>query len=246
MKNLVIIAAGKTSEHQKWSQNHLDHGFDLCILNYSEGFTFNDKNTLSARYLSTKAGMKFKLIAEFYENNPDAINDYEYVFMMDDDIETNPSEIQKFFEVCEQDQFDLAQPGLSLTSTYTYLPTRKIKGAKYHLTNMVEIMMPCFSKRLLKETLVDIKAAKNGIGWGLEGVWNKKFHTSNGTSKFGGKIGVIDCVEFGHYRSLGGTESKIYEKFGSPWEALAEQEARVGFKWSNMPFITESIKWNNL
>jgi hypothetical protein len=245
MKNLVIIPAGKTSEHQKWTQDHRDHEFDLCLLNYGMPDGFGDINSKNAKYVINKSGMKFKLLSSFIQDNLSVVDDYDRILLMDDDITTSPIEIEKFFRICEENNFDLAQPGLIKGSTYTFIPTLRIGNAKYHLTNMVEIMMPCFSKRLFKETFEDIEFSKYGHGWGLEGIWNKKFHIGNGFTKFGGKIGVIDDVEFGHFRSLGGGDTKIYEKFGSPWEELREQENRIGFKWSEMNFTTYSIEWKD-
>jgi len=245
MKNLVIIPAGKNSEHQKWEQDHRDHGFDLCIMNYATPFVFSDRNSQNAKFVMNENGMKFKLMTKFIDQNPSVVEDYDYVLLMDDDISTSPIEIEKLFDVCRSENFDLSQAGLCSGSTYTFMPTVKVKNAKYHLTNMVEIMMPCFSKRRFKETIEDIRNSKYGHGWGLEGVWNKKFHVGNGASKFGGKIGVIDCVNFCHLRPLGGGDTKIYEKFGSPWDELKEQEVRVGFKWAEMNFTTYSIEWTD-
>jgi len=244
MKNLVIIPAGKTSEHQKWTEDHRDYGFDLCIQNFTKDFEFTDRNSTVAKYNIRKSGMKWGLAAEFLDNHPEW-KDYDYILFMDDDLETTPSDIQKFFRICSEESFDLAQPGLCEGSTFTFYPTKKIPNAKYHLTNMVEIMVTCISKRMLLETLEDIRSSTNGIGWGLEGVWNIRFHVGNGKSKFSGKIGVVDDVNFCHKRPLGGTDSKIYELFGSPWKALADQEQRMGFKWSEMNFTTYSIEWKD-
>lgn len=240
--NLVFIPAGKTSEHQKWSELHLDYGFDLCLVNFTRDHEFSDINSKSAKFQYRSEGMKFELISKFFDDHPDW-NQYDRVLMMDDDIETTPSNIQRFFDICREENFDLAQPSLSNGSTFTFHPTLKIPNSKYHLTNMVEIMMPCLSKRLLEQTIEDIRECPNGIGWGLEGVWNTRFHQGEGMSVFGGKIGVVDDVEFYHRRPLGGGESKIYEKFGSPRDALAHQERRVGFDWSSMRFITHSVRW---
>lgn len=240
---LLIIPCGKNSTHTTWVQNHADHGFDLCLLNYS-GQEFEDTNSKSAKFVVPCSGMKWKLISAFYSANPNVIDQYDYVMMMDDDIETTPSEIKKFFDVCHTQGFDLAQPGLGSGSNYTYPSTSKIDGAIYHNTSTVEIMTPCFSKRVLKETLEDIHSCSIGFGWGLEGVWIRKFLSYGGGSVFGGKIGVIDCVDFYHRRPVGGQDSKIYERFGSPVIELHEQERKYGFSWDMWMFQTISVVLN--
>ena len=60
--NLVIVPAGTTSEHQKWSELHLDCGFDLCLLNFTKDYEFTHINSKSARFQYRSEGIKFKLI----------------------------------------------------------------------------------------------------------------------------------------------------------------------------------------
>lgn len=240
---LLIVPCGKTSTHLDWKEQHTDCGFDLCLLNYSNE-EFTDKNSKSAKFVFPCSGMKWKLISKLYLENPQLIDQYDYVMMMDDDIETSPSEIKKFFDVCHRYEFDLAQPGLGVGSNYTYPSTAKISNAIYHETTTVEIMTPCFSKRVLKQTIDDIHSCSVGLGWGLEGVWICKFLSRNGGSVFGGKIGVIDCVDFYHRRPVGGKESKIYERFGSPLIELHYHERKYGFSWGMDMFRTISVVSN--
>lgn len=237
--NLVIIPCGNKSTHQYWKQQHNFFDFDLCLINFSD-YEYTDSNSNSAKFSIKQKGMKWKLVSDFYKNNESAL-EYQYHLIMDDDIDTEPDQIQKLFDVCKCYNLDLSQPGFDEKSHLTYPSTKKIKDSILHTTNMVEIMAPCFSNRLLQETLDDFYYSKNGHGYGLEGVWNVKFHTERGKSKFGGYIGVVDCVQFGHYRPVGGIESKIYELYGCPWEAMAIHEQRLGFKWSDMQFTTYDI-----
>lgn len=243
MQNLVIIPAGKASLHQQWRERHQPYGFDLCLLNYAPEHQFEDLNSLNARYHQRAEGMKFKLVSAFYQQHPDALEQYRYTLLMDDDIQTSPAELQKFFEVVAEYDFDLCQPALSEGSYFSYFPTQQIRGALYHTTNTVEVMMPCFSRRLLRESLGDLEACKQGYGWGLEAVWERKFHRGVGQSKFGGQIGVIDCVEFGHFRPVGGHTSGIYELFGPPLEDWKIYREQLQEDPGNVKFVCYDIVW---
>jgi hypothetical protein len=240
MNNLLIIPAGKKSEYIKWNSDLSHVNFDLCILNYEKNYTFDDITSKNAKFLLNKQGMKWKIISSLYKEMPELLENYEYTMMMDDDIETTPSNINKFFNIIKKENFDLSQPALSEGSTFSYPETLKI-NCYYHITNMVEIMMPCFSKRYLKLALDDINNCITGIGWGLEGAWTKKYHAGYGRTIFGGNIGIIDCVDFFHKRPVGGFDSKIYEKYGDPNISLKHQEKLNNFKWSEMKFTTYTI-----
>lgn len=239
-KNLLIIPAGKNSEHIKWNNNLSEVNFDLIILNYDSTHIFNDITSKNAKKIVNKIGMKWKMISELYKSDILLIDKYDYVMMMDDDIETTPENINLFFNIVSKENFDLAQPGLGNGSTFSYPETLK-KDGYYHITNMVEIMIPCFSKRYLKKAIEDIHNCPTGTGWGLEGAWTKKYHDNFGRTIFGGNIGVINCVDFFHRRPVGGTESKIYEKFGDPMISLRHQEQINNFKWSDMKFTIYNI-----
>lgn len=238
---LTIIACGKSSEHLNWKENYSLHGFDLALLQYDE-FEYTDDNSLRAEYFIQKPGMKYTLINNFYRDFPEALN-YEYTLMMDDDISTSPLEIEKFFRTSKEYKFDLCQPGLSRNSYFTYESTRKIENAIYHLTPMVETMTPCFSKNIIGTAVADLSLTKTGFGWGFEALWEKQFHQGNGHSRFGGLIGVIDNVDFGHYRKVMGNESGIYKKFGSPIPDMNSLLWRFGLQWhGGSEFVTFEVK----
>jgi hypothetical protein len=220
-KNLVIIAAGKNSLHQQWIEDYTKYGFDLCLLKYGD-YEFTDENSKNATYQLTSSGMKFKLVTNFYNLIPEALN-YEYTMMMDDDLEISPKDIELFFGINKKYNFDLSQPALTVDSYKTYPGTIRLKHSIYHKTNVVEVMAPCFSKRLLEITLEDLKASKYGFGWGLEIVWDKKYNVGFGNSIFGGQIGVIDATLMRHTRPVGGRTnfSKATEEHNIQTERVA-------------------------
>ena len=228
---LVIIPAGKEPEYAKWSELHTDYNFDMCILDYEfHSRKLTDHNSLAAKYVYAARGLKFKLIKRFFEDNPKVSYEYDYVMIMDDDIITTPKELRKFFHIMRTEKFDLAQPALGKGSSYFYPSTLRVEDARYHYTNSVEIMMPCFSRNTWEPTLKELlDMPGSGYGFGLEGFWEKQFHKVAGESIFGGKIGIIDDVNFYHLRPLG--DGGIYKKFGSPWIEQQYLSNKYKFKW---------------
>jgi len=235
---MVYIFAGRDSLHQKWKENHKEFGFDLCLLQWDTEHVFTDKNSKNAAYTVKRKGLRFGLLSQFMKDNPGVLEAYDYHFVMDDDIETNPSEIKKLLSICRDFQFDLAQPALDVGSHVNYPNTRKHDGFKFRTTNCVEIMMPVFSQRAFKLFQEDLHLIPSGIGWGLEMVWEILFHAGEGMSIWGGRIGVIDDVNFKHVRECGyGKATGVYANGGT------------GYAWADLMYFRHERykeKWREI
>lgn len=229
MNNLVCIPAGSNSKHKDWNELHTNHNFDLCLLEW-EPNNFLDKNTENAKYrlnFSFKdTRIRFKMFSQFVEDND--LSQYKRIFWVDDDIETSPPQIEEFLNLCEEYNFDLAQPSLTRDSYFTYPITVSRQNLKFRLTNTVEIMMPCFTQRALNEILDVFKSSKYGYGWGMELMWDKRLHKEQGISIFGGRIGIIDQCAFKHGRPIG--NNGLYF-LGSPQEEIQDYERIYNVNW---------------
>lgn len=222
-KWIVFIFAGRDSLHQRWTEDYRDFGFDLCLLQFDEDVEFTDANSLNATYIVKKKGLRFKLLSWFMKDHPEVLGAYEHYFIMDDDVETSPSEINRLLRTCKRFHFDLAQPALDHGSYASYDANRKVDKLKFRLTPTVEIGLPVFSDRAFRLWQEDLHFLPAGIGWGMECVWEMKFHASEGRSVWGGRIGIIDDVKFKHVRPLGyGPKTGAYANGG---EHLAWSDA---------------------
>jgi hypothetical protein len=217
-KDLVLIFCGEEALHQHW-QGYTG-SFDLALLKYND-YKYEDENSSKAKFVFEKAELKWNLFTEFLKSDSSGeFYTYDNYLFLDDDIRTTPQNIDKFFNIFKEYNFDLAQPGYDKHSYLTHEPTKKIDSAIYHTTSTVEIMSPAFSKRAIQYVMEDFFSVKTGHGYGLENVWSKKLHKRGGKSIFGGLIGVIDGLEFCHTRPVGGGDIYL-EKFGNPYEGSA-------------------------
>jgi hypothetical protein len=230
-KWIVFIFAGRDSLHQQWKEDHREFGFDLCLLQYDEDCEFTDANSRNAKYLVKRRGLRFKLLSYFMKDHPEVLGAYEHYFMMDDDVETSPSEINKLLKTCKRFHFDLAQPALDHGSYATYDSNRKVDKLLFRLTPTVEIGLPIFSNRAFNMFQEDLHFIPKGVGWGLECVWEMKFHASKGRSVWGGRIGIIDDVKFRHARPLGyEPKTGVYANGGDhlAWDDLLSIRQKYG------------------
>ena len=196
-KNLLIIPSGVDALFQEWSGDYNTHNFDLAVINWSGAEL---KNTESATYVENIPGWKWKIIAEFVKRHD--VSQYEYIWCLDDDCLTVPELVSATFDFCKENNLDMAQPALTPDSFYSHLPTVLIDGASMHITNTVEIMCPIFSQRAWQETVAGYAEMPTGIGYGLEGYWEGMLGSATGTTKFGGRVAVIDQYPVKHIKPV--------------------------------------------
>lgn len=221
--------------HQKWREDYRDFGFDLCLLQYDVDVDFKDENSRNATYVVKRPGLRFKLLSHFMKDHPEALDQYEHYFVMDDDVETSPSNIRRLLSICKKYHFDLAQPALDHGSYTVFEYNRKVDNTLFRLTSTVEIGLPVFSNRAFCYFQEDLHFLPEGIGWGLDSVWAKKWHAGNGESIWGGKIGVVDDVGFKHVRAFG-SEGSVYANGADPWNDAMKLKEKYRDEFDFHPF----------
>ena len=238
---LVFLMPGKDSLHQNWKEDYRQYGFDLCILQYDVNHEFTDENSKNATYLIKRPGKRFKLISYFMKDHPEVLDKYEHFFILDDDIDTDPIQINKLLTTCKRYHFDLAQPGLAEGSYIAHPPTARDPNTRFRLSPSVECMVPVFSQRAFRATQDDIHLLPCGIGWGMEVAWELNFHAGEGRSIWGGRIGMIDDVYFKHTRiQQYGTGTGVYSNGGrdGAWGDLNTLKQKYGSRWKELDLST--------
>jgi hypothetical protein len=214
---IVFIFAGRDSLHQKWTEDYRQFGFDLCLLQYDTEMDFDDPNSKNATYIVKRKGLRFKLLSHFMKDHPEVLDAYEHYFVMDDDVETSPSDIRRLLSICRKHHFDLAQPALDHGSHAAFEYNRKVDKSLFRLTSTVEIGLPVFSRRAFLHFQEDLHFLPVGIGWGVDSIWGIKWHAGKGKSIWGGKIGVIDDVHFKHAKPFGRSDSVYNAEGADAW-----------------------------
>ena len=197
-QNIVIIPAGPNALFQNWT-DYSKFNFDTAIINWSNA---DLKNTEHATYKENIVGQKWRIVSEFAKLHD--LSQYEYIWVLDDDCLTTPEGIEATFNMCKEYDLDLAQPALTPDSFGSHKSTFLIPGAKLHITNTVEIMCPIFSQRAWAACSIHFGLMPLGIGYGLEGHWTRMLDSESGTTKFGGKVAVIDMYPVKHTKRVNG------------------------------------------
>jgi len=127
-------------------------------------------------------------------------------------------DLERFFEICRDEHFVIAQPSLLPSSFFSWSITLQRRWCCWRSTNFVEIMAPCFRG----EDFVFFQSSfsENTSGWGLDYLWwwLAKQHGL-------GKFAVVDEIGMLHTRAVGTAmsggaksnprveEDALYEKF---------------------------------
>jgi hypothetical protein len=223
-KNLLIIPASAGALFQEWS-DYSGFNFDVGIINWTGAQL---RNTEHATYVENIPGQKWKIVAEFVHRHN--VSQYEYIWILDDDCLTTPEGVEATFNFCKEHNLDMAQPALTPDSFKTHPSTFLIPGAKMHITDTVEIMCPIFSQRAWPVCSEHFGKMPAGVGYGLEGYWVDVLESNSGTTKFGGRVAVIDLYPVKHTKTVTGPAQ--YHAMGINPDDDGRYFANLGYGWS--------------
>ncbi|TWI22591.1 DUF707 domain-containing protein [Mesorhizobium tianshanense] len=193
-RNLVIVRAGRGSLHAGWTEGAGEADFDLLVAAYEPGVS-HGQNDLSV-FLP---GRKIAGYHALFQSYPEIVTRYDFIALIDDDIETTKLDLNRLFAIGRQYKLDLFQPALSLDSYFSYAATL-VSGKRYLLryTNTVEMMCPVFSARCLQAAL---KLFGLGYETGIDLLWTRL------TDMPWLRYAIVDDVVVRHTRPVGTTKS---------------------------------------
>jgi hypothetical protein len=189
-KFLVISSVGDTSLHSYWTNPAADKQFDLALIYYGNQ---KDKYKHDCEYYFERKGTKYRNVYYALNQMGKLVHEYEAIWIPDDDIFMNSTNIMKFFHIIKNYDLLLAQPSLSHDSYIGGWKVTKHQGDNIlRYTNFVEIMAPGFSRLGLETCLETFQHSHSGFG--LDFTWPRIM----GLPK--NKLAVVDAVLMRHTR----------------------------------------------
>ena len=187
-KNLVICPAGDNSTHQSWNVG--EKNFDTAILYYGNNESIQSEYQKTSKFFLKSVGEKGALVYNFILANYTILMDYEFVWIVDDYIESNCHMVNKLFYINKLYDLWLSQPSISGYTNYEIQKRNEDKILRF--TNFVEVICPCFSLKTL--LFLFHTYAFNYSSWGLDYLWPKLLSYPMN------RIAIIDDVEVNHTR----------------------------------------------
>lgn len=197
-KNCVISAVGHNSLHRMWIKGRCN--FDLHLIVYDDSL---EEYRDDAEHICHIKGYKLRNIYKYLESNPQIIKQYDYFFFPDDDIRMESETINALFEAMYRYKLQIAQPALRM-SYYSWPHTLRDPFCRLRYTNMIEMMVPCFSRDALQKVLFTFN--ENETGWGTEAHWPLLIDSTHRD------MAVIDEICIVHTRPIQSGQSFHFEE----------------------------------
>jgi hypothetical protein len=165
--------------------------WDLALSLYDE---VELPDSRPSEFIHRAPGGKWDGLSRFFAECPEVIQQYDYFWLVDDDIEAAPEVVNALFTYARTQDFDLAQPALSLDSYYSHRLTLHCAGFAHRHTNFVELMAPLLSRHLLKSALQLFTNTRSGHG--MDWMWQRLARDPRQG------VAIIDAVTVRHSRPL--------------------------------------------
>lgn len=224
-RHLVAVRAGDNSLHAAWlDRPYAERSFDLLVSYYAQAAFDRHVPQDGVTAILVKGGKWDGLYRSFQQLALD-LDRYDYVWLPDDDIATNGAAIEQIFALSRQYDLALSQPALTQDSYYSYFPLLQCRAFRLRYTNLVEIMVPCLNRAMLKRALPLFETTMTGFG--LDYVWCRWPESGPHRSA------ILDEVAVHHTRPVGQHLKSVVAGHGRNEEA--ELQARFQIAGRTIP-----------
>jgi hypothetical protein len=165
--NLVFARVGRLSLHRTWLvEPTAERNWALQLSTYDQKLGDLDDGDMR---LSVDLGTKWDSICRYFRENPELLDEYEYVMFPDDDLLFDQGGISLLFATARANDLDIAQPSLLPSSFISYPITMHCPAFMLRYTNYIEAMCPIVRSSYLKTLLPSIE--RWPTGWGQDDIW---------------------------------------------------------------------------
>jgi hypothetical protein len=181
---LVYTSAGDRSRIEGWLSPRRARPFDTWISYYG---SIPGRYRELGQYYRQRSGGKFPSLACDYACHPEIFQQYDAVFVTDDDIQISAKSIARLFELRERYDLWLLQPAFLPAGQISHPITRVRPETKIRFTNFVEVTCPLFRRDKLELFLSHYDPSL--VGWGVD--WWFCELIGGGSAR---KIAIVDQI----------------------------------------------------
>lgn len=215
-KNIVIAPCGNRAYLFKegWLKYKEEKEFDVCLLFYHEQIN-NPQLYNEVDYFFHLKDFKYLMTHNLLTNvKPEWLQQYEYFYFLDDDIEVDTRQINAMFTLSKALNSSISQASLTQDSFCSWKMFKQQKNSFCRFVGQIEVMAPLFHRDALIACMPSFIG--NRSSWGVDSVWSKLLDYPKD------KLIVFDTVTMRHTQPVGGGE--LYQKIGidphEDWNAI--------------------------
>ncbi len=226
LKNIVIAPCGNKSTifKEKWLKYKEDKEFEVCLLFYHE--QINDPSLYKdVDHFFHLKHFKYHMLHELFTKiHPEWLQQYDYFYFLDDDIDIDTHGINQLFALSKAMDTAISCAALSPDSFCSWPMFKKKEKSFCRFVGQIEVMAPMFSREALITCLPSFIG--NRSSWGIDSVWSKLLGYPED------KLVVFDTVIMKHTLPVG--QGELYVKIGvNPQDEWTEITARYGARKHN-------------
>lgn len=199
-ENLIVTRAGCRGLYRQWLGSCLPgqggRNFDLAVVAYEPGVETISEPGVSHHFF---AGPKVQGLAKFFAENPDVIDKYKRIALIDDDVAASGADLGRCFDLGAEYGLGIWQPSLTWDSYVSYGALLRNPLFRLRYVNFVEMMCPFFAREVLRDALpLFALGLESGVDWVWAGI----------ASERGYRCAVIDETAVRHTRPVGGRKEE--------------------------------------
>jgi hypothetical protein len=161
-KNLVFTSAGNHTNIDHWVRGRQD--FDLMIVNYADP---DDQLRQIGDYYANRPGSKFQNLNYAYQHWRPVLDQYEAIFVLDDDLIFDGESISRLFEILDEYDLWMLQPGFHISSRLSTMFNCARPFVFMRFTNWIETGAMLFRKDILDQYMTTVYDPRL-VSWGTD------------------------------------------------------------------------------
>jgi len=165
MRCFVFTSVGDNS---KFDSNWIGTGmnYDIYAIYYgnNENVFSKYKENPNIKYCEKRKGAKYQNFKYFYDSQKEIIEQYDYFFILDDDIIFYVEDINRMFEIADMYKLDICGPSFLPSGKISWSVTKHKPDVLLTYTNFVENNVPCFNKKTLMKFMTIYHESLIGCG----------------------------------------------------------------------------------
>ena len=195
-KNLILAPSNKASLVKEWMSDKENRNFDVILVYYDEDGGEKDLEEF-ADIIFLRKGFKYPTIYNLIKTEMISIDNYDYIWLPDDDILLNTSQINQMFDLMKKYDLWLAMPSIikGVGSFNTFSTQNHQDGNILRYVGFIEVQCPVFSKYAFQKCLNTFNESQSG--WGIDLVWPKLLNRPLN------KMAILDIIAAKHTRPVG-------------------------------------------
>lgn len=187
-RNMVFTSAGDhTNFHELWTHPYAKPDYDIYVIYYGDNLHQYEKYKQNVQWIEQRKGSKFQNFFWFYRNHLEILDQYDYFFILDDDLVFYTLDINQMFSIAREYELSICQPSFLPESVVSHKITLQNDATFLRYTNFVEVNSPLFNKEALINTMRVMDDSLIGFGIDYLMIWANGMYEKN-------KYAVIDMI----------------------------------------------------